>query len=71
MVLQQFFRSLWFSAVAILLVECSLCRFYDFVAKCFSLDSHLDCSSHVSARYEGSNHFLDTPLGSRLVWLLL
>lgn len=68
MVLQQLFRSLWLSAIAILLVECSFRRLYDIVARHISLDSHLNRNLYVSIRYEGRNHSFNIPLGSRSGW---
>ena len=67
MVLQQLLRPLWFSAVTIFLVGRALHRFYDFVARRFSLDSHLNCSPYVSTRSEGTSHPFDISLGSHSV----
>ena len=69
MVLQQLLCPVWFSVVAMLLVGRALHRFYHFVAKRFSLDSHLNCHPYVSARSGGANYHFDLPLGSRSVWL--
>ena len=56
MVLRKLFHPLWFSFVAILLVECGLHGCHDLVAGCLSLDSHLNCSPYVSLYSEGPDH---------------